>query len=503
MPPSILNILNPQHPQQSQPLNPQQSQPPQPKAMITGKDLIALGYAEGKTLGLALDIAASAFADADKHHTLTALKRVRKKPELYLDDAALAPLATALIEAARAIVDTTIALKETDDEYTIFGKGQIEEGALNQMNIAMKLPVTIAGALMPDAHQGYGLPIGGVLATKNAIIPYGVGVDIGCRMALSVFDIPEEHFFENKSFYKRELIAHTAFGAGNGFKGQDRAYHNVLDRKELDMNGLLRGLKDKAFAQLGSSGGGNHFVEWGIISFDQKDEALGIEKGRYLALLTHSGSRGLGATLAGHYTRIAKDLCKLPQHAANLAYLDMDSEAGQEYWLAMNLAGDYASACHEVIHRKLTKAIGATVLAKVENHHNFAWKEMLDGEEVIVHRKGATPAAKGVMGIIPGSMTAPGFLVRGKGDTSAINSASHGAGRQMSRTQAIKNVSKAELRSILQEMGVSLIGGGLDEAPMAYKDIHQVMASQQELVEVVAKFSPKMVRMADDGSRED
>jgi len=471
--------------------------------MIKGKELLALGYAEGKVLGLALEIAATAFAEADQQKTLTTLKRVLKTPESYLDDTVLAPLATALVEASKQAVDTTIALKETAADYTIFGKEQIEVGALNQMDIAMKLPVTVAGALMPDAHQGYGLPIGGVLATKNAIIPYGVGVDIGCRMALSVFDIPEKHFFDHRSTYKRELIAHTVFGAGNGFKGKDRAYSNVLDRKEFDMNKLLRGLKDKAFAQLGSSGGGNHFVEWGIIDFDEKDEALGIEKGRYLALLTHSGSRGLGATLAGHYTRIAKEQCKLPPYAANLAYLDMDSEAGQEYWLAMNLAGDYASACHEVIHRKLSKAIGATVLAKVENHHNFAWKEMLNGEEVIVHRKGATPAGKGVMGIIPGSMTAPGFLVRGKGDTSSINSASHGAGRQMSRTQAIKNISKAELRAILQEVGVSLIGGGLDEAPMAYKNIHQVMASQQELVDVVAKFSPKMVRMADDGSRED
>lgn len=471
--------------------------------MINGKELIALGYAEGKILGLALEIAAASYAEEKDQKTLSILKRVRRKPEQYLDDAVLAPLAAALMEAEQVTVDTTIALKEDTDEYAIFGKAQIEEGALNQMNIAMKLPVTVAGALMPDAHQGYGLPIGGVLATKNAIIPYGVGVDIGCRMALSVFDIPEDHFFDNKAFYKRELIAHTAFGAGNGFKGQHRAYHNVLDRKEFEMNGLLRGLKDKAFAQLGSSGGGNHFVEWGIIDFAENDEVLGVEKGRYLALLTHSGSRGLGATLAGHYTRIAKEQCKLPQYAANLAYLDMDSEAGQEYWLAMNLAGDYASACHEVIHRKLTKAVGANVIAQVENHHNFAWKEMLNDEEVIVHRKGATPAGKGVMGIIPGSMTAPGFLVRGKGDVSSINSASHGAGRQMSRTQATKTVSKNDLRKILQDMGVSLIGGGLDEAPMAYKDIHQVMASQQELVDVIAKFSPKMVRMADDGSRED
>ena len=149
------------------------------------------------------------------------------------------------------------------------------------------------------------------------------------------------------------------------------------------------------------------------------------------------------------------------------------------------------------------RALGAEVLAKVENHHNFAWKEIWNGEEVIVHRKGATPAGKGVMGIIPGSMTAPGFLVRGKGEENAINSASHGAGRQMSRTQAFKSITKNEMQAILNHHGVTLIGAGLDEAPMAYKDINQVMASQQELVDVVAKFTPKMVRMADDGSRED
>lgn len=473
--------------------------------MIKGKELIHIGYTQGPILGKALELANTLVVDnSNKQEVLNQLKRVRKNPENHLDNDLLAPLAQAILEAAELeAANVTIELKANADEYTVFGSEHIEEGARNQMDIAMRLPITLAGALMPDAHQGYGLPIGGVLATKNAIIPYGVGVDIGCRMALSVFDIPEEHFFEHRSVYKRELIAHTVFGAGNGFKGKDRAYHHILENKVFSMNGLLRGLHEKAVSQLGSSGGGNHFVEWGIIDFDKNDEALGIEKGRYLALLTHSGSRGLGATIAGHYTRIAKEQCKLPQHAANLAYLDMNSEAGQEYWLAMNLAGDYASACHEVIHRKLTKAIGATVLATIENHHNFAWKEQLNGEEVIVHRKGATPAGKGVMGIIPGSMTAPGFLVRGKGDATAINSASHGAGRQMSRTQAIKNGSKAQLREMLKEKGVSLIGGGLDEAPIAYKDIHQVMAAQQDLVDVVAKFSPKMVRMADDGSRED
>lgn len=396
-----------------------------------------------------------------------------------------------------------IPLNDAPKEFKIFGADHIEEGALQQMKTAMKLPVSIAGALMPDAHQGYGLPIGGVLATKNAIIPYGVGVDIGCRMALSVYDIDELFFNDNQAKFKRELIAQSNFGAGNGFRGQYKSDHEVLENKLFHENELLRNLKDKAWTQLGSSGGGNHFVEFGILDFTERDEVLNIEKGKYVALLTHSGSRGFGATIAGHYTQLAKKVCKLPQEAKNLAYFDLNSTEGQEYWLAMNLAGDYASACHEIIHQKMAKALGATILASVENHHNFAWKEQWNGEEVIVHRKGATPASKDVMGIIPGSMTAPGFLVRGKGDSNAIQSASHGAGRQLSRTQAKKQLKKSDLKTILKDHNVTLIGAGLDEAPMAYKDIHQVMEAQKDLVDVVATFTPKMVRMADDGSRED
>ena len=322
-------------------------------------------------------------------------------------------------------------------------------------------------------------------------------------MALSVYDIPEAFYYENEAKFKRELIAHTKFGAGHGFHGQYKSDHAVLENETFNEIPFVKNLKDKAWSQLGSSGGGNHFVEFGIIEFEQDDVLLNIPKGKYVALLTHSGSRGMGATIAGQYTKMAKEVCKLPEVAKNLAYLDLKSQLGQEYWLAMNLAGDYASACHEIIHRKMQHALGAEVLTKVENHHNFAWKEIWNSEEVIVHRKGATPAAKGVMGIIPGSMTAPGFLVRGKGEENAINSASHGAGRQMSRTQAIKTITTNQMQTILKDQGVTLIGAGLDEAPMAYKDIHQVMAAQQELVEVVAKFTPKMVRMADDGSRED
>lgn len=465
--------------------------------------MLAIGYKEGHILGLALSIAQVQLAEQEEDQVLALLHQVKEYPENFLDDEVLSALAKVILEASTETEEKVIALREEGLPYEVYGAGYIEEGAIRQMDTAMKLPVTAGGALMPDAHQGYGLPIGGVLATRNVVIPYGVGVDIGCRMALTVFDIAPEHFHANEAQYKRELIAHTCFGAGAGFRGQHKAMHPVLDSDVFGMTPMLQHLKDKAWTQLGSSGGGNHFVEWGIIRFPEKDEMLNIEQGSYLALLSHSGSRGLGATLAGHYTKLAKQLCKLPQEAQNLAWLDLATDAGREYWLAMNLAGDYASACHEVIHEKLVKAVGGQVLARVENHHNFAWKETWNGEEVIVHRKGATPAGKGVMGIIPGSMTAAGFLVRGKGETAAIQSASHGAGRQMSRTKAVKELHLQDMRTVLKEHGVTLIGAGLDEAPMAYKDIRQVMAAQQDLVDVVAAFQPKIVRMADDGSRED
>lgn len=470
---------------------------------ISGKELLESGYSEGKILGMALTILRENFSDVEKEELLALFKKIKDYPESFLDDPVLSPLAKVMIEDARPRTSDTISLVGQSGCYSVYGADYIETGARDQMDIAMKLPVALAGALMPDAHQGYGLPIGGVLATRNTVIPYGVGVDIGCRMALSIFDIPEKQYFGKDGLYKRELIAHTKFGAGKDFKANERADHEVLENPAFHTTPLLRGLHGKAWAQLGTSGGGNHFAEWGIIDFPERDETLNIDKGRYVALLTHSGSRGFGATIAGYYTKLAKEICKLPKEAVNLAYLDLDSAEGQEYWIAMNLAGDYASACHEIIHQKLTKAIGAGVLAKVENHHNFAWKEVLNGEQAIVHRKGATPAGKGVLGIIPGSMAAPGFLVRGKGETNSINSASHGAGRQMSRTKAIQHISRSELNAVLAAQGVTLIGAGLDEAPMAYKDIHQVMAAQTELVDIVARFEPKMVRMADDGSRED
>lgn len=467
---------------------------------INASLLKEIGFVESKAFGEALNYARLNGELNDADAITKSLKAVLANPEEYINDEQLAKVALALVEGKSSDV---IMMKESHNGYRVYGSDGIEAGAVKQMEVAMKLPISVAGALMPDAHQGYGLPIGGVLAVNNAVIPYGVGVDIGCRMALSIFDISESFYLANESKFKRELIAFTNFGAGAGWHGKHKADHAVLESNLFNINPLIKNLQNKAAEQLGTSGGGNHFVEWGIIEMLENDAKLGVPKGKYLALLSHSGSRGFGATIAAHYTKLAKSICKLPEDARNLAYLSLDTEEGMEYWLAMNLAGDYASASHEIIHSRLTKAIGASVLARVENHHNFAWKEQLDGQEVIVHRKGATPAAKDVLGIIPGSMTAPGFLVRGRGEQESINSASHGAGRQMSRTQAIKTIRKADWIEALKDHGVTLIGAGLDEAPMAYKDINKVMHAQQDLVDVLAKFTPKMVRMADDGSRED
>lgn len=191
--------------------------------------------------------------------------------------------------------------------------------------------------------------------------------------------------------------------------------------------------------------------------------------------------------------------CKLPREAKHLAWLDLDSEEGHEYWLSMSLAGEYAKACHDRIHENLCDALGLSMLRKVENHHNFAWRETLaDGNEYVVHRKGTTPAAEGVLGIIPGSLTAPGYLVRGLGNESSLNSAAHGAGRKMSRQKARSSVTASSLKKLLQSEKVELIGGSPEEAPSAYKDIALIMRSQTTLVNIEGKFHPRIVRMAKD-----
>jgi len=369
--------------------------------------------------------------------------------------------------------------------------------AVEQMRNAARLEVAVGGALMPDAHVGYGLPIGGVLATDNAVIPYAVGVDIACRMKLSVLDVAVQSLEKDADRLAKILQNQTVFGMGA--KHRTPLDHEVLAE---DWNGLpiTKQLFDRARAQLGTSGSGNHFVEFGILTLQRAE--MGLEAGSHLALLSHSGSRGAGAAIADHYSRLAMSLHPdLPQELKRLAWLNLDSDPGREYWAAMELMGRYASANHAMIHQRIAAALGANVLATVENHHNFAWKQNHAGREVIVHRKGATPAGAGVLGVIPGSMAAPGFVVRGRGHAASFNSASHGAGRMMSRTAAKKKFRWSAVNPILAAAGVRLLSAGLDESPGAYKDIHSVMAAQTDLVEVIARFDPRIVKMADAGER--
>ena len=377
----------------------------------------------------------------------------------------------------------------------------LDAESIAQMERACQLPVSVAGALMPDAHVGYGLPIGGVLATDNAVIPFAVGVDIACRMKMTVLDLPLRQLVDQQERLTKAIEAETRFGVGASFSR--RREHEVMDAN-WSISPVTKSHRDKAASQLGTSGSGNHFVEFGV--FTVLDPAAGLEKGEYVALLSHSGSRGTGAQVCDHYSKLAvKQHPELPKELSKLAWLSLDSAEGKEYWAAMELMGRYAAANHACIHRHVARHLGAEVLLDLENHHNFAWKErhVIDGEarDVIVHRKGATPAGEGVRGIIPGSMASPGFVVRGKGNAASLKSASHGAGRVMSRTQAMKTFDWKEANLVLEERGVKLLSAGLDEVPMVYKDIHEVMAAQADLVEVLGRFDPKLVKMAPHGER--
>ena len=392
-----------------------------------------------------------------------------------------------------------IRLREQAAPYRIWGT-DLEPDAVQQLENACRLPVAVSGALMPDAHVGYGLPIGGVLATRDAVIPYAVGVDIACRMKMTVLDVPLAALDQDQARFRKALEQETRFGIGAMFRSPRQ--HDVMDA-DWRVTPLTSKLKDRARSQLGTSGSGNHFVEFGRLTV--RDAGAGLPPGEYLALLSHSGSRGAGAQIAQHYSRLARQLHpELPPALAHLAWLDLSSGPGQEYWAAMELMGQYASANHALIHAHVGRALGAGVLLDLENHHNFAWRErhrLPDGSDadVIVHRKGATPAGAGVLGIIPGSMGAPGYIVRGKGVAEALDSAAHGAGRRMSRTKARQLFGWDATRQFLRERNVTLISAGLDEVPMAYKDIDAVMAAQQDLVEPLARFDPRLVKMAPGG----
>ncbi|NTW03218.1 MAG: RtcB family protein [Oscillochloris sp.] len=431
----------------------------------------------------------------DKRYTMIAKRAAALKKEGHD--------AEGILTAIRAEFGTPPALLAMRDQpapATIFGtvgdhvgegESDIEPGALAQLQLALRLPIADRGALMPDAHVGYALPIGGVFRAHRSVAPAMVGVDIACRMMLTVFATPPDEVVRRRDELFRVLKSVTTFGAG-----ATRSYtvdHEVLDDPRWATTNQLRGLRQKATQQLGTSGSGNHFAE--LVVGERLQELLPGAPKHFAGLLTHSGSRGVGYAVANYYMRVAAQeterIAKVPRY---YEWLDLDSEAGQEYWTAMELCGAFASANHHVIHDLFARKSRLAVAAQVENHHNFAWRE----GDMVVHRKGATPAEAGVLGLIPGSMGTNSYVVVGKGHPDALMSTSHGAGRRGSRTWAKNTIALGDVRHYLKAQDILVEGLSTDESPLAYKDIERVIALQEEagLLERVARMRPIAVLMA-------
>ncbi|MGF1671669.1 MAG: RtcB family protein [Balneolaceae bacterium] len=379
----------------------------------------------------------------------------------------------------------------------------IDQEAYDQLEEACRLPVAISGSLMPDAHVGYAFPVGGVAALDNAVSPAFVGFDIACRMKMSIMQISPDDFENNRDQLAKILDGVTSFGLGADFADGKRD-HPVMEDPRWNQIKKAAELKGKAAKQLGSSGSGNHFADIMTGTVLKEKEWLPLKKGdHFVALLTHSGSRGTGHQIATHYKNLAeKETQKRTKGISkNYSWLNLDEDSGREYWMAMQLMGDYASANHELIHKHFAKETGIKIVVSYENHHNFAWKK----ENMIIHRKGATPAEKGVVGIIPGSMGTPSYLVEGLGDKESLWSSAHGAGRVSSRRQAKKNHDEGAYRKFLKEKDILTIGVARDETYQCYKDIGRVMSLQEgKLVETVAEMNPRVVimgggRKSDDG----
>lgn len=357
----------------------------------------------------------------------------------------------------------------------------IEEGALAQARNLANLPFTFKWvAIMPDCHEGFGMPIGGVLAAQDVIVPNAVGVDIGCGMLAARTDL--RHL---DSATLRQIRAQINLEVPVGFEhhktaqpwqGFDRAPDLPIIQQELE----------SAHRQLGTLGGGNHFIE--------------IQQGGdgYIWVMIHSGSRNFGLKIANAYHNLARIFCerkniKLPHR--DLAYLPMDAREGWEYFTAMNYCCDFARANRALMMARvgeiLAKSTGAVLHDEINIHHNYAALETHDGREVLVHRKGATKASRDTVGIIPGSMGSSSYIVKGLGNPESFESCAHGAGRRMGRKQAIRALHLAEEQQKMNGIVHGLRSqNSLDEAPGAYKDIAEVMRLQQDLVSISLTLTP-------------
>ena len=385
-----------------------------------------------------------------------------------------------------------------------FGKAGVDfdPQVFEQIEKAASLPVAVKAAVMPDGHPGYALPIGGVIALQDAVSPSFVGYDIACRMTLTLLDLSPQDFMAQRRDIAADLRSVSSFGVGAGFKGKNRRQHPVMEDPLWEELPQLRALRATAGDQLGSSGGGNHFLDALVGEVLAEADWMPFKVGeKFVAIMTHSGSRGAGNQLARTYQKLAQQETSAIARGIPGGYewLPLHSAGGQEYWQVMQLMGRYAQANHHLIHDLFLQRSGIRQVARFENHHNFAFLE----EGLVIHRKGATPAEKGRVGIIPGSSGSASYLVEGLGNPDSLNSSSHGAGRPRSRTAARAQFDGEAFRRHMAKNDILNFGVAPDETFMAYKDIEHVMAWQEgSLVRSIARMFPAVVIMGehtDDG----
>ncbi len=363
--------------------------------------------------------------------------------------------------------------------------GQHDEATIAQMRNCMRVGNVVAGAICADGHLGYAQPVGGVIAYEKQISISGVGFDIGCGNMAVRLDVPYSAIADRIGPIIKDVSRAISFGVGR--TNDERVEHDLFDDAEAWKASGMDGYRPKAVAQLGTVGAGNHYVDL------MRDESGLVWIG------VHFGSRGLGHTSATRYLKLAggKDGMNVPP-----AVVDEDSEIGRRYIAAMELAGRYSYAGREWVVERVRQIIGGNVTDMVHNHHNYAWRENHGGRDLWVVRKGATPAFPGQRGFVGGSMGDDAVILEGIDSPHAqgsLYSTVHGAGRLFGRKEARRRFTRAEMDRWLQERGVVLVGADLDESPMAYRRLPDVLAHHAGSVRVLHTLRPFAVAMAGEG----
>lgn len=363
--------------------------------------------------------------------------------------------------------------------------GHHDEGTLAQMKTCMAVGHVAGGVVCADGHIGYAQPVGGVVAYEGQVSVSGVGFDIACGNMAVRLDTPCSAVKHRAAELLADIRRHVSFGVGRA--NAERVAHPVLDDNEAWRASGMEEYRQKAAAQLGTVGSGNHYVDL------FEDEAGLVWIG------VHFGSRGLGHSSATRYLKLAggQDGMNVPP-----TVLDEASELGQRYLAAMDLAGRYAYAGREWVVERVRQIIGGAVTDSVHNHHNFAWKERHGGRDLWVVRKGATPAFPGQRGFVGGSMGDDAVIlegVEGEASRAALYSTVHGAGRVLGRKEALRRLSRDAMEAWLRDRGVQLSGGDLDESPMAYRRLDDVLAAHGGTVRVRHRLRPFAVAMAGPG----